>query len=126
MCLIGKKSKHWDSALNKSISLWWRFFAAYDQTVDHTPQARKIMGQVKITIRKTVKDTRFLHGNSNQENHREEVRKSTIICGVQELQGFSVPGSVLGFLDQKEEEDSRLSRRERLYMLHLSYVYGGR
>jgi len=33
-----------------------------------------------------------------RKNHREEERKSTLICEVSELERFFVPGLVLGFL----------------------------
>ena len=32
--LIGEKSERWDPNLNESTSLWWRFTAANNQTVD--------------------------------------------------------------------------------------------
>ena len=39
-----------EEKINNSRELWWRFFAVYDQTVDYTPQVRKIIGRVKIRI----------------------------------------------------------------------------
>ena len=49
--LVGEKSMRWDSDLNESTSLWWRFFYAIDRTVDLT-QAEEglsnVMQEMKI------------------------------------------------------------------------------
>ena len=39
--LVGEKSERWDSDLNESTNLRWRFFYAFDRIVDLTPRAEK-------------------------------------------------------------------------------------
>ena len=97
---------------------------AYDHTVDHIPQARKIMGKVKIMIRRTGRDTRFLRENSNREKSREGGEKihynlwCTRIIGILYAR---LSARLLGF----EKKKIPLAGRERLYMLHPPYVHEG-
>jgi len=60
------------------------------------------------------------------KNYREE-RESTIICEVQELQGFSVPGVALGFLDSGRSSRRRPSRwkRRAIYAPSVLHAWGG-
>ena len=59
MCLIREQSEYGDSDLNKSTSLWWRFFAAYDQTVNHTSQVRRTMEKLKSQYREQAEAQYF-------------------------------------------------------------------
>jgi len=58
-----------------------------------------------------------------RKNHGEE-RKSTIICEVQELRGFSMTGLLLGFLGQGRRRYVLLGG-EWLFKLCLIYVHRG-
>ena len=102
-----ERSKRWDSDLNESTSLWWRFSYAIDRTIDFTPQAEGGMSNVMEENENStqyVDETQILHGSPEWERPLGGRRTSLLfVCysvGLQYSFSFSFSGLVLSISNQ--------------------------